>query len=75
VWRDPEFAPAKPAVYYLRALEIPTPRWTTHLAASNGLPVPTSSPPTVQERAYSSPIWFTPPAAQANRTAVRLARK
>ena len=75
VWRDPEFDPAKPAVYYLRALEIPTPRWTTYLAAKNGLPVPTSSPATVQERAYSSPIWFTPPAAQASWTGVRLARK
>jgi hypothetical protein len=71
VWRDPEFDAAKPAVYYLRALEIPTPRWTTYLAVKRNLPIPTTSPATLQERAYSSPIWFTPPAAQAR----KLARK
>ena len=75
VWRDPEFDAAKPAVYYLRALEIPTPRWTTYIAAKNGLPLPTSSPATVQERAYSSPIWFTPTGRQAVRSDVRLAQK
>lgn len=75
VWRDPEFDAAKPAVYYLRALEIPTPRWTTYIAAKNGLPLPTSSPATVQERAYSSPIWFTPTVRQAVRSNVRLAQK
>ncbi|MBU1375013.1 MAG: DUF3604 domain-containing protein [Alphaproteobacteria bacterium] len=64
VWRDPEFDPAKPAVYYLRALEIPTPRWTTLLAIKNGLPIPTKAPATIQERAYSSPIWFTPAGRQ-----------
>jgi hypothetical protein len=71
VWRDPEFDAAKPAVYYLRALEIPTPRWTTYLAVKRNLPIPTTSPATLQERAYSSPIWFTPPAAQSR----KLARK
>jgi hypothetical protein len=71
VWRDPEFDAAKPAVYYLRALEIPTPRWTTYLAAKRGLPIPTTSPATLQERAYSSPIWFTPPSARP----AKLARK
>jgi len=75
VWRDPEFDAAKPAVYYLRALEIPTPRWTTYIAAKNGLPLPTSSPATVQERAYSSPIWFTPTVRQAVRSNVRLAQR
>lgn len=75
VWRDPEFDAAKPAVYYLRALEIPTPRWTTYIAAKNGLPLPTSSPATVQERAYSSPIWFTPTVRQTVRSNVRLAQK
>lgn len=75
VWRDPEFDAAKPAVYYLRALEIPTPRWTTYIAAKNGLPLPTSSPATVQERAYSSPIWFTPKGRQAAHSDVRLAQK
>jgi hypothetical protein len=62
VWRDPEFDPARPAVYYLRAIEIPTPRWSTILAARRSLPVPTAGgPPTLQERAWSSPIWYTPP--------------
>jgi hypothetical protein len=64
VWRDPEFDPARPAVYYARALEIPTPRWTTLLAVRRGLPLPTHVPATIQERAISSPIWYTPPAAR-----------
>jgi hypothetical protein len=60
VWRDPDFDPKVPAVYYARALEIPTPRWTTLLAIRNGLPIPKRGPATLQERAWSSPIWFTP---------------
>jgi hypothetical protein len=59
-WRDPEFNPAKPAVYYGRVLEIPTPRWSTLLAVRNHLPLPTGAPATIQERAWTSPIWFTP---------------
>lgn len=73
VWRDPEFDPARPAVYYLRALEIPTPRWNTYLAVARGLPLPTNAPATLQERAYSSPIWFAPPANLAATRPVRLA--
>jgi hypothetical protein len=61
VWRDPEFDPKTPAVYYARALEIPTPRWTMLLAIHNHLPVPTRVTPIHQERAWTSPIWFTPP--------------
>lgn len=62
VWRDPEFRRSQPAVYYLRALEIPTPRWSTYIAALRGLPVPREGgPPKLQERAWSSPIWYTPP--------------
>jgi hypothetical protein len=61
VWRDPEFDPKTPAVYYARALEIPTPRWSTLLAVKNKLPLPTGAPATIQQRAWSSPIWFTPP--------------
>ena len=59
-WRDPEFNPAKPAVYYARVLEIPTARWTTLLAIRNHLPLPARAPATIQERAWTSPIWFTP---------------
>jgi hypothetical protein len=61
-WRDPEFDPLQPAVYYLRALEIETPRWTTLLAARHELAPPQGSPATVRERAWSSPIWYRPPA-------------
>lgn len=60
VWRDPDFNPAISAVYYARVLEIPTPRWSTLLAVKNRLPVPTRNKATLQERAWTSPIWFTP---------------
>ena len=61
VWKDPTFDPKVPAVYYARVLEIPTARWSTHLAIANHLPLPDKAPATIQERAWSSPIWFTPP--------------
>ena len=60
VWTDPGFDPAQSAVYYARVLEIPTPRWTTILAARHHLPVPKDSPATLQERGWSSPIWYRP---------------
>jgi hypothetical protein len=60
VWHDPEFDAAKPAVYYARVLEIPTPRWSTLLAIKNKLPIPRTVATTIQERAWSSPIWYTP---------------
>jgi hypothetical protein len=60
-WKDPEFNPAKPSVYYARVLEIPTPRWSTLLAVKNHLPIPKGAAATIQERAWTSPIWFTPP--------------
>jgi hypothetical protein len=60
VWTDPDFDPALHAVYYVRVLEIPTPRWTTYDAAALGIEPPAEVPATLQERAWSSPIWYTP---------------
>jgi hypothetical protein len=68
VWTDPEFDPSLHAFYYARALEIPTPRWTTIQAAQLGIAPPDVVHPTQQERAWSSPIWYTP-TAEARRTA------
>ena len=57
-WTDPDFDPAEPAFYYVRVLEIPTPRWTTYDAAFFGIPLPDTVPATIQDRAYTSPIWY-----------------
>lgn len=59
-WTDPEFDPRVPAVYYLRVLEVETPRWTTLLADRHGLPRPARSAAMLRERAWSSPIWYRP---------------
>ncbi|MET0657942.1 MAG: DUF3604 domain-containing protein [Steroidobacteraceae bacterium] len=59
-WQDPQFKPDQAAVYYARVLEIPTPRWTTLLAVSNKLPLPTSVPAEIQERAWTSPVFYRP---------------
>jgi hypothetical protein len=59
-WADPDFDPAERAFYYVRVLEIPTPRWTTYDAAFFGVERPEGVPAAQQERAYTSPIWFTP---------------
>jgi len=68
VWTDPDFDSSLKAVYYVRVLEIPTPRWSTYDSARNNLPLPTEVPATIQERAYSSPIWYTP---EAMKTAMK----
>jgi Protein of unknown function (DUF3604) len=60
VWRDPEFNPALRAVYYARVLEIPTPRWTAYEAKRFNIKMPPEVPMVTQERAYTSPIWYTP---------------
>jgi hypothetical protein len=60
VWTDPDFDPALHAVYYVRVLEIPTPRWSTYDAKALGVDPPAGVPATIQERAWSSPIWYTP---------------
>jgi hypothetical protein len=59
-WQDPQFDPRVPAAYYLRVLEIPTPRWSTIVSVKRGEPLPPDVPATIQERAWSSPIWFVP---------------
>lgn len=59
-WTDPDFDPSLDAFYYARVLEIETPRWTTIQAKELGIPPPQVVPATVQERAWSSPIWYTP---------------
>jgi len=59
-WSDPDFDAAERAFYYVRVLEIPTPRWTSYDAAFFGVGLPGGVPPSQQERAYTSPIWYTP---------------
>jgi hypothetical protein len=59
-WQDPQFDPKVPALYYARVLEIPTPRWPTYLAAENKLPLPKGVSASIQERAWSSPVFYQP---------------
>jgi len=60
VWTDPDFDPDQKAFYYVRVIEIPTPRWSTYDAFRFGIPIPDGAPVSTQERAYTSPIWYTP---------------
>ncbi|WP_270725152.1 DUF3604 domain-containing protein [Shimia sp. Alg240-R146] len=59
-WEDPDFDPSQPAFYYVRVLEIPTPRWTTVDAAVFEKSIPSVAPISIQDRAYTSPIWYSP---------------
>jgi hypothetical protein len=59
-WTDPDFDPAQQAFYYARVIEIPTPRWTAYDEVRFGIEMSADVPRVVQERAYTSPIWYTP---------------
>ncbi|KPJ80922.1 MAG: hypothetical protein AMS19_08900 [Gemmatimonas sp. SG8_23] len=59
-WEDPDFDPSQRAVYYARVIEIPTPRWTAYEAARYGIDMDPEIPMVHQERAYTSPIWYSP---------------
>jgi hypothetical protein len=59
-WKDPNFDPRVRAFYYVRVIEIPTPRWTTYDAKFFGLKLPDGAPTSIQNRAYTSPVWYTP---------------
>ena len=67
-WTDPDFDPALQAFYYARVIEIPTPRWSTYDAAHLVVAIPGGLPSSIQERAWTSPIWFAPPAAASKAT-------
>ena len=59
-WKDPDFDSQQKAFYYVRVIEIPTPRWTTYDAKFFGVELPKDVPASIQDRAYTSPIWYTP---------------
>ena len=60
LWRDPDFDPGQPAFYYVRVLENPSCRWSTWDAIRAGVAPRPDWPATIQERAWSSPIWYVP---------------
>ena len=59
-WENPDFDASQSAFYYVRVIEIPKPRWTAYDAKFFGIDMPDDVPMTVQDRAYTSPIWYTP---------------
>jgi hypothetical protein len=61
LWRDPDYDPGQRAFYYARVLENPTCRWSTWDALRAGVPPRSDLPKTLQERAWTSPIWLRPP--------------
>ena len=71
VWRDPDFKPGEHAFYYARVLEIPTPRWIVYDHVRFGTKITPEMQPVAQERAYSSPVWYSP----AGQTAGLLRRR
>ena len=64
VWKDPSFDPSQRAYYYARVIEIPTPRWTAYDAVRFNIKMPPEVPMKHQERAWTSPVWYTPDPAQ-----------
>ena len=60
VWTDPDFDASQSAFYYVRVLEIPTPPWYVYDAFRLGVEIPKDAPTSQQERAYTTPIWYTP---------------
>jgi len=60
VWTDPDFDPQQSAIFYVRVVEIPTPRWSTYLAVRNNMALPENVPATIQERAWTSPVFYSP---------------
>jgi hypothetical protein len=59
-WRDPDFDPGERALYYARVIEIPTPRWATYLSVKTGVPLGPTTKSWLQERAWTSPVYYTP---------------
>ena len=60
IWTDPQFNPAEHAFYYARVIEIPTPRWVLYDKVRLDAEIPEGANLSTQERAYTSPIWYTP---------------
>ena len=60
IWTDEDYDPDANSLYFMRVLQIPTPRWSTYDAKELGIAVPEDLQETIQERAWSSPIWFEP---------------
>ena len=59
-WKDPEFEAKQEAFYYVRVIQIPSPRWTAYDQVRYGIKMPDYVPMTVTDRAYTSPVWYTP---------------
>ncbi len=64
-WTDPDFDASQRAFYYARVIEIPTPRWATYLSVASGIPLTDNTVPWLQERAWTSPVYYTPAGAQS----------